>query len=107
MARGSFTFRRPSITAADAGAAGAAVLLGGLAGAAAAFGPLYAVGALLALLVGWAMLTSVETGMAAAFGIMTLLPFATLPFRAIITPTLLSLALLALMGVWVLRMLAR
>jgi O-antigen ligase len=36
-----------------------------------------------------------------------LLPFGTLPFRAVITPTLLSLTLAALMVVWMARLLAR
>src|SRR5690349_9324019 len=85
----------------------AAIALGGLAGTAAAFGPLYAVAALVGLGVGYAMLTSTTAGLMAVVAIVTLLPFGTLPFKAIITPNFLELALSALLGVWVLRLLAR
>ena len=88
-------------------AALAALVLGGLAGTAAAFGPLYAVAALLGLAVGYALLVSTTAGLLAVVAIITLLPFGTLPFKAIITPNFLELALAALMGVWVLRLLAR
>lgn len=84
-----------------------ALLLGGLVGAAAALGPLYALAGLFALAVGVAVLSSTEAGVLGAVALMTLLPFGTLPFKAIITPTLLSLALIALMVVWSLRLLAR
>jgi O-antigen ligase len=88
-------------------AALAALALGGLAGTAAAFGPLYAAAAVVGLVVGYAMLTSTTAGLLSAVAIITLLPFGTLPFKAIITPNFLELALSALLGVWVLRMLAR
>lgn len=84
-----------------------ALLAGALAGGAAAFSPIYAAAGLLALLAGGALLTSTSLGLAFAFGTIMLLPFGTLPFRAIVTPTLLSLVLAALLGVWVLRLLAR
>ncbi|WP_255604186.1 O-antigen ligase [Oscillochloris sp. ZM17-4] len=80
---------------------------GGVVGAATAFGPLYAVAGLLALLVGAALLVSTEAGLIAVFAITTLFPFGTLPFKAIITPNLLELALAGLSVVWVLRLLAR
>jgi O-antigen ligase len=88
-------------------AAALALAAGGLVGGAAAFGPIYAFAGLVALLAGLAMLTSTEVGMLAVFAIITLLPVATLPFRAIITPNFLTLALIALLGVWTLRALAR
>ncbi|RRR65412.1 MAG: polymerase [Candidatus Viridilinea halotolerans] len=84
-----------------------ALSIGGIVGGAAAFGPLYALAGILGLLVGGAMLTSTTVGMLAVFAVMTMLPFATLPFRAIITPNFLTLALVGLTAVWVLRMLAR
>ncbi|MCG8352929.1 MAG: O-antigen ligase family protein [Chloroflexales bacterium] len=87
-------------------AAAVAIALGAVVGGAAAFGPLFVVAGLLALAVGYAMLTSTDLGLVAVFAIITLLPFGTLPFRAIITPNFLTLALAALLGVWVLRLLA-
>jgi polysaccharide biosynthesis protein PslJ len=84
-----------------------ALALGGIIGGAAAFGPLYVAAALLGLVVGYALLTSVATGLAAVVAIITLLPFGTLPFKAIITPNFLTLALAGLLIVWVLRLLAR
>lgn len=89
----------------NSGAAATAIALGGIVGSAAAFGPIYALIGLLALGVGYALLTSTDLGLAVIFAIITLLPFGTLPFRAIITPNFLTLALIALLGVWVLRLL--
>ncbi len=88
-------------------AAALALTLGGIAGGAAAFGPLYALAGMLALLAGYALLVSTSAGLLSVFAISTILPFATLPFKAIITPNFLTLALVTLLGVWVLRMLAR
>lgn len=84
-----------------------ALTLGGIIGGAAAFGPLYVLAGMLALLAGYAMLVSTSAGLLSVFAISAVLPFATLPFKAIITPNFLTLALVALLGVWVLRMLAR
>lgn len=88
-------------------AALAALLLGLLAGTAAAFGPLYAVAGLLALASGYALMTSTSMGIIFTVAIITLLPFGTLPFKAIITPNFLELTLAGVMIVWVLRLLAR
>lgn len=86
----------------------AAVLLGLVGGAAVAFGPVWAGFAALVALAGvYAMLVNTGVGLAAAFALATILPFSTLPFRAVITPSLLSLALLALLGVWLLRLLVQ
>jgi O-antigen ligase len=98
---------RDTLVRSPAMAAALALALGGVVGGAAAFGPIYALAGLLALLAGAAMLASTEAGMLVVFAIITLLPFATLPFRAIITPNFLTLALVALLGVWTLRLLAR
>lgn len=84
-----------------------AIAIGCLIGAASAFGPLYAGAGFMALVAGYALLTSTRVGLTVVFAMMTLLPFGTLPFKAIITPNLLELALLALLMVWILRLLAR
>lgn len=89
-------------------AALAAVLLGVIGGAGVAFGPFWLGFAALAALMGvYALLIDTRVGLAAVIGIATIIPFATLPFRAVVTPTLLTLALAALMGVWSLRLLVR
>jgi O-antigen ligase len=98
---------RDALVRSPALAAALALAVGGLAGGAAAFGPLYALAGLVGLIAGAAVLASTETGLLAVFAIITLLPFGTLPFKAIITPNFLTLALVALMGVWTLRLLAR
>ncbi|NJN66652.1 MAG: O-antigen ligase family protein [Chloroflexaceae bacterium] len=72
-----------------------------------ALGPLYTVAGFASLVVGLVLLTSTSLGLTLALAILTLLPFGTLPFKAIVTPTLLSLALAGLFLVWVLRLLAR
>lgn len=84
-----------------------ALAAGGVVGGATAFGPLYALAGLLGLAAAMAMLLSTKLGLLVVFAIITLLPFGTLPFRAVITPNFLTLALVALLGVWVLRLLAR
>ena len=80
--------------------------LGGLVGGVTALGPIYVLAGLCALVAGLAVLVSVELGLLAIFAIITLLPFGTLPFQAVITPNFLELALSALFGIWVLRLLA-
>jgi polysaccharide biosynthesis protein PslJ len=98
---------RDALTRSPALIAALALATGGLVGTAVAFGPIYAVASLLSLLAGLALLISTEAGMIAVFAITTLLPFGTLPFKAIITPNFLELALAGLGVVWVLRLLAR
>src|SRR5258706_10890069 len=56
-------------------------------------GPLIAAGVLLAGLVAVWAVTILEVGLSASIGIVTLLPFAALPFKVVLTPTLLDLAL--------------
>jgi polysaccharide biosynthesis protein PslJ len=85
-----------------------AVLFGLLAGASVALVPFYyAFAAMLALGVGLGLLRSTELGLACVVLVATLLPFGTLPFKAVVTPNFLELALLALLGVVALRLLAR
>jgi hypothetical protein len=84
-----------------------AVLLGLAGGAAVAFGPFWAAFVVLvALACGYAVLVNTGVGLAAAFLLMTILPFGTLPFKAVVTPTFLELALLALTAVWLFRLLS-
>jgi hypothetical protein len=84
-----------------------AVLLGLAGGAAVAFGPFWAAFVVLAALAcGYAMLVNTGVGLAAAFLLMSILPFGTLPFKAVVTPTFLELALLALTAIWLLRLLS-
>ena len=66
-----------------------ALAIGALVGLA---GPLIAVGALLALAVAVWALTNLEVGLWGALAIITLLPFAALPFKLVFTPTFLDLA---------------
>ncbi len=87
--------------------AGLALISGGLIGGVTAFGPLYAAAGLLALAVATALLVSVNAGLITALAVATIIPFGTLPFKAIITPNFLTLALVALNAVWFLRALAR
>jgi O-antigen ligase len=85
-----------------------AVLLGLAGGAAVAFGPFWAAFvALAALACGYAMLVNSAVGLAVVFFLITVLPFGTLPFKAVLTPSFLELALIALLAVWLLRLLAR
>lgn len=84
-----------------------AIGVGSLVGAAVALGPVWlAFGALVVAAGGYAVLRSAGIGLAAVWSVITLLPFGTLPFKAGITPTFLELALVALLLVWVLRLLA-
>jgi O-antigen ligase len=85
-----------------------AVLLGLAGGAAVAVGPFWAAfAALAALAAGYAMLVNTGVGLASVFFLAAILPFGTLPFKAVVTPTFLELALIALMVVWLFRMLSR
>jgi hypothetical protein len=84
-----------------------AIIAGVVVGAVAAAGPLYAAAGMLALAAGYGFLTSTSFALAGVLAIITLLPFGTLPFKAIITPNFLEMALAALFMVWVLRLLAR
>jgi hypothetical protein len=86
----------------------AAVLLGLAGGAAAAFGPVWAGFIVLAALaLGYAMLVDTRVGLAITILVATTLPFGTLPFKAVVTPNFLELALLALLLIWLLRLLVR
>ncbi len=107
MATRSALSVRDSLIRSPALAAVLALTAGAIVGGATAFGPIYALAGLLGMFVGATLLVSTEAGLLTVFALTTLLPFATLPFRAIITPSLLSLALLALLAVWLLRILAR
>jgi O-antigen ligase len=83
-----------------------AVAVGLAGGAAVAFGPIWAgFAALVALALAYALLRDTMVGLWLVVFVATILPFGTLPFKAIITPNFLELALLGLMAVWLLRLL--
>lgn len=83
------------------------ILIGVVVGASVSVGPVW-VGfvLLIAAAGGFAILRSVDLALAAVWAIALLLPFGALPFKIAVTPTLLELALLALLGVTALRILA-
>ncbi len=85
-----------------------AVALGLAGGAAVAFGPVWAgFAALASLALGYLLLLYTNAGLALVVLVATVLPFGTLPFKAVITPNFLELALLGLLAVWLLRLLTR
>lgn len=68
-------------------------ILGGLLGLLlAAAGPVIAAGAVIGLLVGLYILTDLSAALYGLIAVMALLPFGTLPFKVVITPTLLDVA---------------
>lgn len=80
--------------------------LGLAAGAAVVFGPIWAgFAALAALALIYLMLLYTNVGLAIVLFVAIVLPFGTLPFKAVVTPNFLELALLGLMMVWLLRLL--
>ena len=83
-----------------------AAALGLAGGATVAFGPVWAgFAALVGLALGYLMLVYTSVGLALSLFVATILPFGTLPFKALITPNFLELALLGLLMVWLLRLL--
>ena len=66
-------------------------------------GPIVAVALLLAGIAALVVLRDIEVGFWGVIAVICLLPFATLPFKIVITPTFLDLALMAVIGVWILR----
>ncbi len=81
------------------------LLAGGLAAGLAigVLGPLITLGLTMATIGGIIVLRSPLWGLVGVILIATLLPFATLPFKIVFTPSFLDLALLATFGVWALR----
>ena len=67
-------------------------------------GPIVAAAVLVALIAALIVLRDIEVGFWGVIAVVCLLPFATLPFKIIITPTFLDLALGAVVGVWALRL---
>jgi O-antigen ligase len=76
------------------------VVIGALLGLA---GPLIAVSALLGLAAGLLILSRLEFALWAVLAIILLLPFASLPFRVVLTPTFLDLAMLAAVFIYALQ----
>ena len=66
-------------------------------------GPIIALGLALAAIGGVVVLRSPLWGLVGVMLIATILPFATLPFKLVFTPSFLDIALLAAFGVWALR----
>jgi O-antigen ligase len=89
-------------------AVGVAVVVGLAIGALlGSVGPLLALGGLGALVAGLVLLRSTEWGLMAMLALICLLPYAALPVEIGFRPTLLDLALLAVFGVWLMRMVSR
>lgn len=87
---------------------GITLLVGVLAGAAVTFLPIWAgFAALIGIAGAGLLLGNTDYGIAGSIAIATVIPFGTLPFKALITPNFLELILAALMLIWVLRMLVR
>lgn len=82
--------------------AGATAVVGGL--ILAYGGPLAAAAVLLALLAAAIVLHDIEIGFWGVIAVVCLLPFATLPIDIGLTPTFLDMALGAVVGVWLLRL---
>jgi O-antigen ligase len=76
-------------------------VLGGLIGLSlAVFGPVVTIGAVLGLLLGLYVLTDLNAALYGLLALMALLPFGTLPFKIVLTPTLLDLAAVAFILVY-------
>lgn len=67
-------------------------------------GPIMAVAFLLAALAALIVLRDIEIGFWAVIAVVTLLPFATLPFDIGLTPTFLDMALGAVLAVWIVNL---
>ncbi|MEM7034188.1 MAG: O-antigen ligase family protein, partial [Chloroflexota bacterium] len=77
------------------------LLAGGLVGALfGGLGPVLAVVLVFVTCAAILMIRSTEWGIIALVGVITLLPYATLPFKIVFTPTFLNLIMGALFGVW-------
>lgn len=70
-------------------------------------GPLYGTAVLVVAIFGLLMLRDIRWGLVALFGIIGLLPFATLPFKIGFTPTFLNVGMLAVYFVWIMRVVTR
>ena len=87
------------------GAIGVAVLAGLLVGALfGGLGPIIAIGLIGVLVVGVLMLRSTQVGLFALISLICLLPYGALPFKVGFRPTFLDVALAALFGVWLVRL---
>ena len=80
------------------------LVAGGLVGALfGGLGPVLALGVVFVIGAGYLMIHSTLWGMLALIGVITLIPYGTLPFKVVFTPTFIDLILGALFGVWFLR----
>jgi hypothetical protein len=86
-------------------AIGVAVIVGTLTGALfGVLGPILALGAVGVLVVGMLMLRSTDWGLFALVGLICLLPYAAMPIEVGFRPTFIDAVLLALFGVWFVRL---
>ena len=89
-------------------AAGVAVLAGLLVGVLLGWlGPVLALGAISGLVIGVLMLRSTEWGLLALVGLICLLPYGAMPVDIGFRPTFIDAVLLALFGVWLVRLVTR
>jgi O-antigen ligase len=85
-------------------AATAGILIGALFGS---FGPVLALGAIGVAVIGMLMLQSTDWGLFALIGLICLLPYAAMPIEVGFRPTFIDAVLLALFGVWFVRLVTR
>jgi len=83
--------------------ASVAIVAIGLGAALGLAGPLITVGAVLALAAGLWVLSRLEVGLYAMIAVITLVPFASLPFKVVFRPTFLDVALLGVLFVYALQ----
>ena len=89
-------------------AIGVAAMVGILTGALfGLLGPVLALGAVGVLVVGMLMLRSTDWGLFALIGLICLLPYGAMPIEVGFRPTFIDAVLLALFGVWFVRMVTR
>ncbi|GAB4541220.1 MAG: O-antigen ligase family protein [Anaerolineae bacterium] len=89
-------------------ATGVAICTGLVTGALFGFlGPVLALGAIGGLVVGMLMLRSTDWGLYALIGLICLLPYGAMPIEIGFRPTFIDAVLLALFGVWFIRMVTR
>jgi len=82
----------------------AGILIGALFGS---FGPVLALGAIGVAVIGMLMLQSTDWGLFALIGLICLLPYAAMPIEVGFRPTFIDAVLLALFGVWFVRLVTR
>jgi O-antigen ligase len=80
---------------------GAGLLVGALFGG---LGPIIALALMAVVCAGYLVMRSTEWGLIGLLGVIILLPYATLPFKIVFTPTFIDVIMAAIFGVWFLRL---